>query len=164
MTISASSTTQLRRAVRFARSLAFVSGGAMIGCGGPAGSSTGGAPLDAAATGPTQNDENETGAPGDAAPFSDAQLAEAGDARGDGAPSLPTCADDEDEVRCMPGNVCHVETTYGSMRCDAPDAGINKPCGQIACGWLCACKDPSTSTCQCYADSGPLPPPDLPSA
>jgi hypothetical protein len=73
----------------------------------------------------------------------------------------PQCEDDEDSVTCAPGKVCEVSRDDGVLRCVALDAGIVKPCGAVSCGWLCACEDEATSTCHCYANSGPLAPPDL---
>jgi hypothetical protein len=73
-----------------------------------------------------------------------------------------TCVEAEEQIGCAVGGVCHVDTTYGFLRCDVPDSGVNKPCGSIKCGWLCACVDEVESTCECYGGAGPLPPPDLP--
>lgn len=144
-----------RRAIRFARALALASGG-LTGASACAG--------DADAAGGPQTEagpaiEGGHAAPSDAAPAADGARAET-----DGADALagPRCVEDEYSIACAAGAACYVEQRYGTMRCDPPDGGVNKPCGAIACGWLCACTDPATSTCFCYADGGPLAPPELP--
>lgn len=107
---------------------------------------SGGASCSAPASAPTVVDET------------DAQTAEAAPVNHD----PPSCEDDEDSVTCAPGKVCEVSRDDGVLRCVSIDSGVVKPCGQVSCGWLCACEDEATSVCHCYADSGPLPPPDLP--
>lgn len=136
------------RPVRFARALALLSTTALPldGCGGP---SPVVGPIDGGA---------------EVAARSDASLSEVGETAADSAADAAgaRCTEDEYELPCAAGSVCLVEQRYGTMRCEAPDGGVDKPCGAIACGWLCACADPAASVCFCYADGGPLRPPALP--
>jgi hypothetical protein len=184
-------TPHAARAIRFARSLALVSSGA-IGCGASANGEAAARdapdavePSEASASeasiarADTANDGELSTVPPDAdaseaslVPSDTGALAETSDTgslaetSAPDAPAetgtLPSCAEDESAMDCAPGSVCFVDQTYGSMHCAVLDSGVNKPCGAIACGWLCACSDPSTSSCFCYVDSGPLPPPEQP--
>jgi hypothetical protein len=152
------------RAIRVVRALAFLVSGAATGCGDD-GTAT---PPDVAVDALSKDDvevaasEAASNADDTASSANDAEVTNEGG--GETLAADHACVEVNESVVCPKGSVCNIGTYYGELRCDATAPGLNKPCGDILCGWLCSCEDALASVCRCYSDAGPLPPPNMPRA
>ena len=157
--------------LRFARTLAMVSGTGLVGCGG----------MTITDPGTTTDTGGTDGTPGDTAHEDTARDDVATDSgfKTDGKTDTGIATDTSGSggtctsfgggstsVKCASGGTCMMSfggPSGGTVTCvpAGGDSGPGTACGEITCGSGCWCGIPAESTCNCGAAVGPLPPPEL---